>query len=161
MGLKDLELSKKIRGTGKWERVQIPEGLSEVDFRSSPEQAGTPPPPGSTSGSLSPAPGRPGQDRGGKRGRDSTGSQSAENIPKAARQEDDGKEDLNQENMRKERQEAWKARIEGADLVGEATISPTKDDKGLSKKPDQGFVTSVTGTPLKAFIAMDPEASPF
>ena len=56
---------------------------------------------------------------------------------------------MTEEDKRKEREEAWKESIEGADLVGESTISPTKDDTGLSKKPDQGFVTSITGTPAK------------
>ena len=32
MGLNDLVLSKKVRGTGKWQRVILPEGLSEVDL---------------------------------------------------------------------------------------------------------------------------------
>ena len=37
----------------------------------------------------------------------------------------------------------WKEKSEAAQLVGEATISPTKEGEGLMKKPDVGAFMSV------------------
>ena len=37
----------------------------------------------------------------------------------------------------------WKEKSEAAQLVGEATISPTKEEEGLMKKPDVGAFMSV------------------
>ena len=37
MGWTDLELSKKVRGSGRWERVILPEGLPTVNLSSSPD----------------------------------------------------------------------------------------------------------------------------
>ena len=147
----DLELSKKIRGTVKWQRVPLPQGQAAVNLNSSKSKAGASSytPEKSDDWSLSPAPGRPDQDRAGKRGRDSTGSQSGQSNPKSARPGSGEDDEVTEEDKIKEREEAWKESIEGADLVGESTISPTKDDTGLSKKPDQGFGTSITGTPAK------------
>ena len=64
-GWRDLELHKKIRGAEKWQRVELPEDLRKVDMN-----------PQRSSISLSPAPGRPGQDEGGKRRRVPTAAKS-------------------------------------------------------------------------------------
>ena len=159
MGFKDLELHKKFRGVaGKWERVALPEGLPPVNLSSSPSQAV----------SLSPAPGRPGQDdrRGEKRGRGSTGSQNGQSTHKSARSEEESEanEALEKESeierMRKDRNEAWRESVEAAHLVGKATISPIKEGEGLRKNPDLGAVVSVTGTPFKQNPSLDYAESP-
>ena len=96
MGFNDLELYKRERGEVRWQKVKLPDNLSKIDMS-------TP----SASASLSPAPGRPGQDRGEKRGRVSTGSQSGVNTPKASRTEDEAETDVSKEDiekMRKDRQ---------------------------------------------------------
>ena len=43
-------------------------------------------------------------------------------------------------------------KVKKANLVGEATISPTKQGEGLHKKPDHGAVYSVTGMSAKQMI---------
>ena len=43
-------------------------------------------------------------------------------------------------------------KVKKANLVGEATISPTKQGEGLHKKPDHGTVYSVTGMSAKQMI---------
>ena len=158
MGFRDLELCKKVRGTRNWERVALPEGLPEVDLSSSTGTAET----------CSPPPGRPGHGRGDKRGRESTGSPEV-NRPKVSKNKDDsgsdnsdndeGKEDENQQR-RKDSEGAWKDSIEAADLVGEATITPSKDGEGLKKIPDLGFIHSITGTPLRTNPCLSSSASP-
>lgn len=140
MGLKDLELSKKMRGSRRWERVTLPSGLAAVDL----SQTG-----GWTRNSLatsmaeSPAPGRPDQDRDrpNKRGRESLGTPPGQSDLKAAREENSVKD------REKEREEAWKQSIEQADLVGDSRITPTKENEGLRRSPDTGIVTSISGTP--------------
>ena len=52
-GWRDLELHKKIRGAEKWQKVELPEDLRQVDMN-----------PQRSSLSLSPPPGRPGQVQG-------------------------------------------------------------------------------------------------
>ena len=82
MGLNDLEFSKKIRGSGRWERVPLPQGLAKIDLsRSGAEADQRYPPEDRAGGSVSPAPGRPGQDRGEKRGRESGSSPAGQNHP--------------------------------------------------------------------------------
>ena len=57
MGVQDLELHRKLRGTKKWERVTLPRNLPPVDLSSR----------STTPVSHSPPPGRPGQEtRGGE-----------------------------------------------------------------------------------------------
>ena len=95
--------------------------------------------------STSPAPGRPAQTRGDKRGRDSSGS-SSEITPKVPRKEGVGSGDENVEIVAKDFNEALKV----ADLVTEkSNVSPLKDGEGLNKRPDHGKVMSITGTPVK------------
>ena len=147
-GWRDLELYKKIRGTEKWQKVDLPEGLRKVDMN-----------PRRSSITLSPAPGRPSQDpsQGEKRGRKASGSPQGQNTPKSVRQET--VIDLTKERN-KERDEAWKENIENAKLVGEATISPVGDNEGLKKRLDRGLITSVTGTPAKPSFLLDSHSSP-
>ena len=63
MGYGDLELYKRMMGAGRWQKVQLPKELPQVDTTRS----------GSV-GSLSPAPGRPNRGRGEGRSRHSSGS---------------------------------------------------------------------------------------
>ena len=56
MGLRDLELHKKVRGTRKWEQVELPGGLAPVELDSIPAH---------TVGPASPPPGRPGHEARG------------------------------------------------------------------------------------------------
>ena len=51
IGVIDLELHRKLRGTSKWERVNIPDNLPPIDLSSRP----------ATQAPKSPPPGRPGQ----------------------------------------------------------------------------------------------------
>ena len=135
MGLNDLELWKKIRGmNGRWERVALPGNLPKIDLNS----------PVIASESTSPPPGRP-DSQGGKRGRESTGSESGKKNSKNARNE------LN-ETYADIIVEDFSEKVKKANLVGEATISPTKHGEGLHKKPDHGTVFSVTGMAAKHTI---------
>ena len=68
MGLRDLELHKKVRGSKKWERVTLPAYLDPLELDWSPPQPI----------STSPPPGRPGH---GQRERESTGSQAGTSSP--------------------------------------------------------------------------------
>ena len=93
---------------------------------------------------LSPAPGRPGQERCSKRGRGSAGSAGSpegQSNPKVA------KEDTGESVSRDIREKSWQETIEEANLVTESQITPTRDNEGLVKRADTGFVTSITGTP--------------
>ena len=140
MGLDDLELWKKFRGVGpRWERVTLPNNLPAVDFSI----------PATNFESLSPPPGRPGSL---KRGRESTGSESSQIKPKISRQENTEDDDEKCEDGDKIKN------IESAILVGEATITPTKDGEGLHKKLDHGFVHSVIGTPSSSSYQDSPSS---
>ena len=140
-GFEDLELHKKVRGSERWEKVALPKELPKVNMN--PRR----------SLSLSPAPGRPHQSqtqnlaRGEKRDRGSPGLTPDQAKQKSLRQ--DGEVDKT-ENIRSKRSDIWKEIIEKADLVGEATISPTKENQGLKSQLDTGLITSITGTPAKA-----------
>ena len=138
MGIMDLELSKKTRGSGRWQRVSIPPGLAKVDLSRTGIQEL---PQGHGMGTLSPAPGRPGQERCSKRGRGSAGSPEGQSNPKVAR------EDTGESVSRDIREKSWQETIEEANLVTESQITPTRDNEGLVKRADTGFVTSITGTP--------------
>ena len=128
MGLRDLQLYKKERG-GRWEQVELPEGeLPPVDLGPSSQGTGSPPP------------GRPGQARGDKRSRESSGSPTGV-ILKAARKENDHEDDKGTD---------WAKTVEEAELVTNSpSISPVQTGKGLTKQPDVGLVMSITGTPNK------------
>ena len=85
MGLKDLELWKKVRGARtRWEKVCLPPNLPAVDmsilgngYIDSKE-------------ALSPPPGRPGQSiNSTKRDRESSGSSAGHSRSKVCRKEDD------------------------------------------------------------------------
>ena len=139
MGLKDLELWKKVRGMNqRWERVDLPSNLPPVDMNVTADRPDLE--------SLSPPPGRPGQSRKAeKRGRGSSGSEA-------------GSEKKNPKTSRLET--SWSETLEKADLVGESNITPTKPGEGLQRRPDTGFVFSVIGTPNKPSLAADYRASP-
>ena len=81
VGLKDLELSTKVRGTGSWMRVPLPPGLAAVDLSRTGAETRS-----FLATTESPASGRPGQDRPGKRLRDSPGYPTGQNNSKAARE---------------------------------------------------------------------------
>ena len=134
MGLNDLELWKKIRGmNGRWEKVSLPRNLPRIDM-SSPVRGPI---------STSPPPGRP-DSQGAKRGRESTGSESGKKNSKNARNDLNDTSDNSFDN--------FSEKVKKANLVGEATISPTKHGEGLYKKPDHGAVFSVTGMSAKHTI---------
>ena len=140
MGIMDLELSKKIRGSGRWQRVPLPPGLAKIDLARTGVKAGDQ---GQAWGTLSPAPGRPGQERSSKRGRSSPGSPEGQSNPKTARED-------TAESVRSDtREKSWQETIEKADLVTESQITPTKDNVGLVKVADTGIITSITGTPAQ------------
>ena len=82
MGYMDLQLHKKDSLIGKWELVPLPAGIPPVEVRGSPGKVE----------SGSPAPGRPGQMRSEKRGRQSTGS-DGQGTPKAAKKGKDDRSD--------------------------------------------------------------------
>ena len=117
MGFHDLELSKTVRGSGRWQRVTLPPGLAAVDLNQTGGGSRTSV---ATNLTESPAPGRPGQDR--KRGRDSPGNQAGQSDPKAAREDLQAVGGKSGEVREKEREKTWKETIEGADLVGESNI---------------------------------------
>ena len=73
MGIQDLELHKKLRGTSRWEKVALPSNLPPVDLGSRP----------STPVSHSPPPGRPGQES--SRDKRGSGSESGQNVAKLTR----------------------------------------------------------------------------
>ena len=110
MGLKDLELSKKIRDTGSWVRVPLPPGLAAVDLTRSGAVARP-----SLAAAESPAPGRPDQDRSGKRLRESPGNQAGQSNPKAPRGGSPYTKKLSEEHRVVEREVAWEEAIESAD----------------------------------------------
>ena len=139
MGINDLELSKKIRGSGRWQRVPLPPGLAGVNLAKVHVGSQRQEEP-----SLSPAPGRPRQDRPGKRGRESPGSPAGQSKTKAV------KENISEaEDSKKEKENTWEETIRGATLVTESQITPTKEDEGLAKVADIGIITSISGTPTQ------------
>ena len=123
-------------------RVPLPPGLAAVDLTRTGSETRSP-----LAATESPAPGRPGQERLGKRLRDSPGYQAGQSNSKAAKRGSPDPREHSDEDIVVEREKAWNEAIENADLVGEAEITPTKDDEGLKKPLDTGSVTSVTGTP--------------
>ena len=134
MGLNDLELWKKIRGmNSRWEKVSLPRNLPRIDM-SSPVRGSV---------STSPPPGRP-DGQGAKRDRESTGSESGKKNSKNARTDLNDTSDNSVDN--------FSEKVKKANLVGEATISPTKHGEGLYKKPDHGAVFSVTGMSAKHML---------
>jgi hypothetical protein len=97
---------------------------------------------------LSPPWSRPGHDyRSHKRGRESSGSQSEVNKPKVSRKESDTEVANDSDNPNGVKTNLFRESVEKADLVGEATASPSKDGEVLKKTPDSGFIHSVQGTP--------------
>ena len=144
MGIYDLELSKKIRGSGRWQRVPLPSGLARVNMNKevlagSHEQE---------EGTLSPAPGRPRQDRPGKRGRESPGSPVGQSNAKLARDNISEAED-----NRKKKEKTWEETIREANLVSESEITPIKENEGLVKVADKGIITSISGTPTQLSLS--------
>ena len=139
MGLSDLELWKRLRGArSNWEKVILPSNLPPIDFTLASELTLN-----SDHQSQSPPPGRPGH-RAEKRDRTSTDSEKeAEDRSKVPRKG----------NM-------FLEALEKADLVGEATISPTKDGEGLKRNVDCGTVLSVSGTPSKQLFSSIGSNSP-
>ena len=126
-GYDDLELHKKVRGSDRWEQVALPEELPKVNMNPR------------SSKSLSPAPGRPQESqslgRGEKRDRGSPGT-SPDQVKQKSRRPDE--EVDKHEDIRSKRSDIWKDIIERAELVGEATISPTKENQGLKTQLDRG-----------------------
>ena len=141
MGLTDLELWKKERGMNhKWERVVLPRNLPPIDLYS----------PVSRFSSSSPPPGRP-LGHAGKRGRESSGSESGQKQSKAAKQD----------GLKGDKVETWSDIVKNANLVSEeSTISPLNDGEGLMKRIDFGHISSVQGTPAKTLQVLEYEASP-
>ena len=153
MGFNDLELSKKIRGSGKWQRVPLPPGIARVDLTRTELLAENQGHGGGRDytpldfSSMSPAPGRP-----GKRGRESTGSPTGQTQKKAARDDIGEREVVDNKVRKKNGENGWKKAIEEANLVTESQITPTKDTEGLVKMADTGIITSISGTPSQKTI---------
>ena len=125
MGLLGLELHKKLRGSKLWEKVCLPGNIPPVDLSSRP----------AASESTSPPPGRPRfESSRDKRGRDSTGSETDQNQPKAAKKDD--MKEVNTENQ-----------------VGNRSESVELGD-------DPGNFTSIEGTPAKTLSLNFPINSP-
>ena len=140
MGINDLELSKKIRGSGnRWQRVPLPQGLARVDLTKVQAVAQE-----HEEVTLSPAPGRPCQDRPGKRGRESPGSPAGRSNAKVARDIMSVADDSEKVEVK-----TWEETIKGANLVTESQITPTKEGEGLAKVADKGVITSISGTPTQ------------
>ena len=139
MGLYDLELHRKLRGSSKWERVALPNDLPPVNLHSRPAQHL----------SNSPPPGRPGHDYdysrdSNKRGRESTGSNSDQNVTKVAKKSTDTAQ---VENDVTDSEDSFLKKVEKANLVSEGNTSP-----GYTVEvTDPGTVTSVQGTPAKLY----------
>ena len=130
MGLRDLELWKKVRGTrSRWEKVVLPSNLPPVDLSYKSEQ----------DDSISPPPGRPGH-----LSRGSSDSECGQSLSKVNKNKIIGFSDA----------------LEKAQLVGEASISPVKEGEGLNKKPDNGRVFSVSATPVKQKLPIISQESP-
>ena len=149
MGLQDIELLQKLRGTTKWEIVPLPSNLPPVNLNSQP-------PP---SCSDSPPVGRPGHDytntNDNKRERESSGSDTDQNNSKVAKQNDIPKE---VDNCSKEKQgKTWAEIVEKADLVREATKNSSEK---IEKFQDPGKITSIQGTPVKLNPTLDYVKSP-
>ena len=146
-GYDDLELYKRLRGAEKWEKVALPDDLQKVNMNPR------------TSISLSPAQGRPDHSygRGEKRERGSPSGTPGQANQKSLRQDEEV--DLASDIIN-ERTEAWSEILEKADLVGEATITPTKENQGLKTQPDTGLITSITCTPAKPTFSIEPQQSP-
>ena len=126
MGQLDLELHKKLRGTSKWEKVTLPENLPPVDLSSRPAKPV----------SDSPPPGRPGHESSReKRERESSGSDSEQNIPKVAKQGGNYSEVVRE-------------LIKHANLVSDGGVSQSGEN-GSKTIHDPGNFTSVQGTPVK------------
>ena len=161
MGWTGLELHKKLRGTGKWERVNLPNNLPPVNLNASlpsPARA-TPtsqsPPPGRprhppTPPSQSPSPGRlRHQSSRDKRERESSGSDSEQINPKVAKQSGEVTDGESE----------WVESVNNANLVTEGTGSPgDRNDSRLVLDPGQ--ITSIQGTPAKAVPTYSHVASP-
>ena len=161
MGWTGLELHKKLRGTGKWERVNLPNNLPPVNLNASlpsPARA-TPtsqsPPPGRprhppTPPSQSPSPGRlRHQSSRDKRERESSGSDSEQINPKVAKQSGEVTDGESE----------WVESVNNANLVTEGTGSPgDRNDSRLVLDPGQ--ITSIQGTPAKAVNPYSHVASP-
>ena len=100
--------------------------------------------------SSSPPPGRP-LGHAGKRGRESSGSESGQKQSKAAKQD----------GLKGDKVETWSDIVKNANLVSEeSTISPLNDGEGLMKRIDFGHISSVQGTPAKTLQVLEYEASP-
>jgi hypothetical protein len=145
MGPLDLELHKKLRGTTKWVRVDLPRSLPPVDL-SSRQSAPL---------SHSPPPGRPGHEdsRDKKRGRVSTGSDSGQNSSKISKQNEASKEDGTAEV-----EQSWEKAVEKAVLVSEGVTSPNHNKS--EKLIDPGMITSIEGTPSKIYPSLGELQSP-
>ena len=147
MGLTDVELHRKLRGTTRWEKVSLPGNLPPVNLR-----ARSPPP--AALASLSPPPGRPRlQSTRDKRGRDSSGSETEQNNPKVAKQSEGGK-DSTEKDSAVDLVKVWMNSVSEATLVTEGSNSPVK------ASPDPGLFTSIQGTPAKSLSELTYIQSP-
>ena len=137
MGLTDVELHKKLRGTRRWEKVSLPCNLPAVNLR-----ARSPPP--AALASLSPPPGRPRlQSTRDKRGRESSSSETEQSDPKVAKQSWGGK-DSTEKDSADDPVTDWLESVSNANLVTEGSTSPVKVSH------DPGLFTSIEGTPAKS-----------
>ena len=132
MGLKGLELHKKLRGSkNRWERVSLPDDLPPVDIGDRRP----------TLASNSPPPGRP--RLSSKRGWVSSGSDSEQIIPK---QKVAKQSDASEIKKNVVKQKSFAEMVEEADLVTEGPISPVTE---TTKKVDQGnFADVVIQSPI-------------
>ena len=143
MGLKDLQLYKKVGRGARWELVELPEAeLPPVDLGSgSPSRQVT----------TSPAPGRPQQSRPDKRGRDSMGSPAGTDAKSARKETESEDDDIGKTNS------DWSKALKAANLVSDKSVvvSPVHGGGGLVRQLDHGAVMSVSGTPSKTVKSID------
>ena len=141
MGLLDLELHRKLRGSKKWERISLPTNLPPVDMSSKPSEQV----------SDSPPPGRPGSEgTRGKRGRGSdSSSDEGQNSTKVKKISDTE----TQPGVDKETE--WLENLKKADLVSE---EPTIN--GDEQRDDPGNFTSIQSTPAKQLLSQVYSQSP-
>ena len=135
MGLKGLELHKKMSGSSKWERVNLPMNLPPADLSSRPASSHSPPPD------------RPGHGTTrDKRGRGSSGSDSEQTSSKVAKQSDKAVE--------ADVEEVWSESVKNATLVSNGSPSKSKPTH------DPGNFTNIQGTPVKVSLSPEVVQSP-
>ena len=160
MGREDLQVLRKKRGEPHYMEVklhllgELPAVNLNREVRSVPTD--------------SPAPGRPGAGAGGhSKRRRSKGSNTSLGQSPPPKRKEGPIEDVTEkavgvkETVPKEAitgnnaEDAFQKKLEAANLVSEATITPVKDGNGLLRCPQPGRVTEIIGTPVREDLTSD------